>query len=71
MGIAGQQLNARLCSPEVVKQFLGEMMELAGSLHGPGRKGFAAMRIFLWKMRARRKKMNEIIGFYVEKVKKK
>ena len=57
IGAAGQALNARYCSPEVVETLIGEMMErCAGLLHGERTRPSAKK---LWQLR-----MNRVLNNY-------
>jgi len=64
IGIAGQQLNARLCSPEVVKDLLKLMANKAEEIRSSGARPSTSYRIFSWKMRAKVRKLKEIIQYY-------
>ncbi len=71
IGLAGQLLNERLCSPRVVKELLGVVMNKADEIRKKGSGRSSATRIFFWKIRARARKIKEIINYYKSRLGKK
>lgn len=71
MGLAGQELNARHCSPKMVKKFLAGMTDLAASLAGPGLTRAHAGKVRRLRNQARIKKVRDILNHYREKLLKK
>jgi len=66
IGMAGQQLNASLCSPEVVRDLLKKMIEQAEFIRASGSKRSTSVKIFLWRMRSKVKTAREIIRHYLK-----
>jgi glycosyltransferase involved in cell wall biosynthesis len=65
IGLAGQELNARHCSPEMVKKFLEEMVILAGKIQKSGVKRSNARKLRTFKMRSWIQKIKDTLRHYL------
>ncbi len=67
IGMAGQELNARICSPERVKSYLADMVELAVIIGKSKSRAMPTSRRLWLKVQFKIAKIRDIIKYYKSK----